>query len=369
MFLGVGSEEAGVEATERDWLAGSQAFVNAHPEVMRRLAYDFNIDLSGWTSKKGSLNTTPDLVPAQRQLLADLGLSSWITADAGVPFTNDAWNFGVVGGGAVSIMRWTGEFGDEPNPYAQYYHTQIERYRPEDYANLPVHLRVGALSVLRMDQAVTLPVQFAEVASWAERALEADAGKVADVSFDEARSALREFRAQAERVEAARAKITSSVQATPLNRWLMKTRKDFMPWLYAQGPSSFRTSSYASTLAALGAARAAAEKGDRDATLGALDRTGAARTTRFSPEVVRDERLYWYTSGDWSAAYEQKTRPVGADLDALYRRLKNSGDIAAEVPRLRQLEAQARGYLTEALFLVSGKLRGAANALRESPLP
>ena len=45
------------------------------------------------------------------------------------------------------------------------------------------------------------------------------------------------------------------------------------------------------------------------------------QSARYSPEVIEAERLYWYTSGDWSVAYEQKTRQVNIEVAAVYRRL------------------------------------------------
>ncbi len=49
LFVAAGSEEAGLEDPERDWLAGSYAFVLRHPEVMRNAALIFNLDGFGWT--------------------------------------------------------------------------------------------------------------------------------------------------------------------------------------------------------------------------------------------------------------------------------------------------------------------------------
>lgn len=73
MFVGAGAEEAGVEATESDWLAGSLAFVRAHPEVTRSMAFAFNVDLAGWTADTGAVNGTHDALPFLRQVVADLG--------------------------------------------------------------------------------------------------------------------------------------------------------------------------------------------------------------------------------------------------------------------------------------------------------
>jgi hypothetical protein len=374
MFLATGGEEAGVEATEQDWLAGSWAFTTAHPEILRRLVYDFNMDLAGWTSSHGILVTTPDAVPSQRQVIKDLGMSDRIGVQAGLGNTTDAWNFGITGGGAAGILRWTGVFtgrgepGVEPDPYARYYHTQEDLYRPENYKNLPDHLKVGLLSLLRAGQTALVPVDFTEVAAWVGQSLDTDAAKVPSVSFDKAREALRDFSKAAASVKSAN-KTSSAAETALINRWLMRTRKDLMPWLFSQG-AALRTSGYATTLASLTAARIAAEKGDRAAVLEALARVNNLRTAvRVSPEVARDERLYWYTSGDWASAFYQKQRPVDPALDEVYRRLAAGGDATAEIAHLKQAEEQARGYLTEAIFIVAGKLRSAASALEETPRP
>jgi hypothetical protein len=85
--------------------------------------------------------------------------------------------------------------------------------------------------------------------------------------------------------------------------------------------------------------------------------------------VARDERLYWYTSGDWASAFYQKQRPVDQSLEEVYRRLAAGGDMTLELPALKRAEEQARGYLSEAIFIVAGKLRSATSALQETPLP
>jgi Zn-dependent M28 family amino/carboxypeptidase len=373
LFVATGGEEAGIEYSEQDWLAGSHAFVSAHPEILRRLVYDFNLDLAGWTSSHGTLASTPDIVAHQQKVLVDLGASDRVTARAGLGNTTDAWNFGIVGGAGVSILQWNEPFGpqgnNQPNPFLQYYHTQLDVFHPDDYKNLPLHLRIGVLTLARMDEAVNVPLSFPEVGAWVKIALDTDSAKVPGVSFATARAGLRDFELQAELVEQARSKISSPADARPLNRWLMRTRKDLMPWLFGQN-AGLRTSGYATTLAAVTAARAAAENGDRAAAVAALERINTVRmSARVSPEVARQERLYWYTNGDWSPAYGQKQRPLGEELNAVYRQLAKGSDIAVAAGALNQFEAEARAQLNEALFIVTGKLEAAAAALRESPLP
>ena len=175
MFVGAGAEEAGVEATESDWLAGSLAFVRAHPEVTRSMAFAFNVDLAGWTADTGAVNGTHDALPFLRQVVADLGLADRLTVRGGMSSNVDAWNLGSVGGGAVGYLHWGNPFGG--SSYTKYYHTQLDLYRPEDFQNLPHDLRIGALSVNRIDQAAILPIQFTGIAEWVERGLAADLEK------------------------------------------------------------------------------------------------------------------------------------------------------------------------------------------------
>lgn len=369
MFVGIGAEEAGIEATESDWLAGSHAFVRAHPEITRRLAYAFNVDRAGWTAPNGVVYATTDTLPFQRQLIADLGLADRVTVRGAISSNVDAWNYGPVGGGAVGYLNWDSDVIGGRGTYSQYYHTQLDVFRPEDYTNLIHDLKLGALSVYRMDQAGALPISFTETAAWVREALESDASTIPDVSFEAARAALRAFEAQAVRVDAARASLRGEDAARMVNRWLMRVRKDLVPWLLARGRAGFRTAPHASAVRSLAQARAAAERGDAANVLQLLEKMpDVANAARVSQEVFEAQRLYWYTSGDWSVEYEHKPRPIRTALVEIYRRLKAGGAVSAEVVHLRQLEAESLGRLSEALFIVTGKLHAAATALERTPM-
>jgi hypothetical protein len=369
MFISFGAEEAGVEATESDWLAGSQAFIVQHPEITRRLALAVNIDVTGWAGAKGALLTTPDNVAFERAVLTDLGLGDRADVRPVLSSTTDAWNLGSVGGGAAALMTWVSETGGVfagRSTFSAIYHTDRDVFDSQNVPNLGTDLRIEALSILRRDRATALPVDFAGVASWADAALNADAAKAPGVSFDEARAALDRLRSEGARISQRLASVVTPADAAPVNLWLMRTRKDLVPWIIGRGAGGVRTSMYANQVQALAGARASAEKGDRAALESALARMlGAA--SRVSPDAYREQRLYAYTSGDWSSLFDQRGHQPGASLYEIYQRVRAGGRTDAEVENLKALEIDARERLSEALFLIAGKLDIAIHALHDTP--
>jgi hypothetical protein len=378
MFLATGGEEEGVVDSEHSWLAGSWAFVQAHPEVTRRLVYDRNFDLSGWTATKGRMLTSPEIGEAQKAAIADLALSDRITVIEGQDIGTDAWNFGAVGGGGTSLLVWNSRMLEydynwdpkvEPNPFWKYSHTQFDLYRPEDYGNLLTELKVSTLSALRMSEVTNVPIRFTDVASWAETALNSDAANVTGVSFDDARSALSPFRSEAARVESVQKNATSAAQARVINDLLLNVRKNLMPWLYSDVETSFRTTRCANTLGAIEQARIALEKGDRADALKALEGIGQLREfAELSPEVEERERLSSEASNDWGLVYKQLAQPPAPELVAVFRELKKGGDVSAEAENLRKLEEQAKANLSHSLWIVAGRLREATDTLRTARL-
>jgi len=378
MFLATGAEEEGVVDSDHPWLAGSWAFVQAHPEVTRRLVYDRNFDLSGWTATKGRMLTSPEIAEAQKAVIADLGVSDRITVIEGQDIGTDAWNFGAVGGGGTSLLVWNSRMLEydynwdpkvEPNPFWKYSHTQFDLYRPEDYGNLLTELKVSTLSALRMSEVTNVPIRFTEVASWAETALNSDAANVPGVSFDDARSALSQFRSEAEGLQSLQKNATSAAQARVINDVLLNARKDLMPWLYSDVDSSFRTTRCANTLAAIEQARIAVEKGDPAGALKALEGIGQLREfAELSPEVEQRERLSSEASNDWGLVYKQLAQPPAAELVAVFRDLEKGGDVSAEAENLRMLEEQAKANLSHSLWIVAGRLREATDTLRTARL-
>ena len=378
MFLAPGAEESGVVDAQRDWLAGSWAFVQAHPEVTRRLVYDRNFDLSGWTATKGRMLTSPEIAEAQKAVIADLGLSDRISVIEGQDIGTDAWNLGAVGGGGTSLLVWNSRMLErdwnwdpkvEPDPFWKYSHTQFDLYRPEDYKNLLTELKLSTLSVLRMSEVQNVPIRLTEVASWAEAALNADASNVAGVSFDNARSAVNEFRSEAAKVESLQNSATSAAQARVVNNVLLNTRKNLMPWLYSDVETSFRTTRCANTLAGIERARSAAEKIDRAAALKALeDVEGLRQFAELSPEGEQRERLSSEASNDWGLVYQQLAQPPSPELVAVFRDLEQGADVSAKVESLKTLETQAKADLSHSLWIVAGRMREATEMLRTARL-
>jgi hypothetical protein len=371
MFISFGAEEAGVEATESDWLAGSDAFAKQHPEITRRLALGVNIDVSGWGGDRGNYMTTPDNVSFAQGIVKDLGLAEKMTVSPIPTSTTDAWNLSSVGGGTVALIQWTngngGVFGGGSS-YAAIYHTDFDVFRPEFFPNLGVDLRLEALSLIRADRASALPIDFGGIASWLNTALTTDKARVQDVDFTDAQAALARFQTAWTRVAGARASASTAAQAGPLNLWLMRTRKDLLPWLIGRAGGGVRTSPIANQLQMLTTARAAAEKGDAAAALQAVERLAGA-ASRVTRDAYVDQRLYSYTSGDWSIQYGHRNRPLPVSIYDVYTRLKAGGEPSREVAALTALQTEARANLTDALFVIAGKLNQASKALGETPLP
>jgi Iap family predicted aminopeptidase len=372
LFIAFGSEEAGVPATRYDWLAGSYAFVKSHPDVTSGLAYGFNLDLAGWPSEKGSVRATLDNLEFQRELVSAAGLSDRVSVESGLQPLVDAWNLGSVGGGAASYLSWSGPNWD----YESYYHTQLDVARPENFENLAIDLRLGALGVMRADEAIVLPIRFSEVARWAEGELLDGQKKVADVGSDlpwrEALAAATKLGERAARVEAAYPSIATAEAAAPVNAWLMRTRKELLPWLLSLGyrGATLKTTPYASDLTALHQAKTAAEAGDAAGASQALERVATMSWGKLvSPETYRTERLLAIEPAGWALEYDQQPRYVSSDLQQIDLDLKRGVSAASAAPRVAKLEAEAESFLSEALFLVTGKLEEGARALERTPIP
>jgi len=158
---------------------------------------------------------------------------------------------------------------EDPSSFSRYYHTQLDVYRASDYQNLDVDLELGALGLYRADRARILPIDFEEVATWIEKALEDDARKAPAVSFAEARAEAEAFGRAAAVLHA----VTDATEASRLNRLLMNVRHQLVPWLLSTSSSRavLKTTPYASDLSTLSRARKAMEFGDAAMAASALE--------------------------------------------------------------------------------------------------
>ena len=369
LFVAAGSEEAGQVDPERDWLAGSYAFVQSHPEVLRNAALIFNVDGFGWSSKRTILASSADLLAYHRQLIADLGLESQVTLRPTVGSTTDAWNFGVVGGaGLASLITLDDSF-------YPLYHTQLDVYAPERFRNMGMNLRVLALDLARAADLGQLPVDLAFLATQVDGALAEDAAKVSDVSFADGRAALGELKQAA----AAVASLPSAAGAGPaggpsavdaVNHLLMSTRHFLTPWLYADNgdyDQAVRTAAYVTRMAALDRALAAARSKDQTGVGKALSEFYEGRQCqRLSASVYASERNFWAGEGGWASRYGHRAAPPPPAFDAGCRALRGSvEDWAMVTSGLTAARDDARATLVQSLALMATKTRAAAAALND----
>ena len=359
MFVAVGAEEAGLVDPERDWLAGSHAFLLAHPEVFRHAALVYNVDGFGWQAKEVRLVSTPDILDAQRAVLDDLGAAQAIAQQPDTISAIDAWNYGVLGGAATNHLY------SMDQDYFPIYHTQEDVVQPERFANLGRDLRLLALSLAR---AATSPRQTAALTALADHVRDrfaADAARLAGVRFEDLNSALAEFREAAAAVEANR---LAGLGAGDVDRLLMATRHELVPWLYAVDgdfAQVTRTGEYANRVAALDKALEQLRAQDRAGALEALAVLYEGRQcARLSAQAYAFERGFWSGEGGWSSRFGHRAPPPLPAFDEACRAMRKDGadrEIAAGLEAARN---EALLAATHAVALVAAKLRAAMQKLR-----
>jgi hypothetical protein len=359
MFVAVGAEEAGLVDPERDWLAGSHAFLLAHPEVFRHAALVYNVDGFGWQAKEVRLVSTPDILDAQRAVLDDLGAAQAIAQQPDTISAIDAWNYGVLGGAATNHLY------SMDQDYFPIYHTQEDVVQPERFANLGRDLRLLALSLAR---AATSPRQTAALTALADHVRDrfaADAARLAGVRFEDLNAALAEFREAAAAVEANR---LAGLGAGDVDRLLMATRHELVPWLYAVDgdfAQVTRTGEYANRAAALDKALEQLRAQDRAGALEALAVLYEGRQcARLSAQAYAFERGFWSGEGGWSSRFGHRAPPPLPAFDEACRAMRKDGadrEIAAGLEAARN---EALLAATHAVALVAAKLRAAMQKLR-----
>ena len=359
LFMAAGSEEAGQEDPERDWLAGSNAFVQAHPEILRRAAFVSNLDGVGWTPSTARLAVSPDILAGQRAVLADPGLAA--TAEA-KPFTGstiDAWNFGVVGGAATSaLLTWD-------NSYTPLYHTQEDVFLPERFANMGRDLRIVALGLFRAATAPRAEVSLLALADAVGAELDKEAALLPGTSFADTRFALQEFRAAAATVEA--------IGSNDAVRVLLSTRHALVPWLYAANgdfAQALRTVEYTRRVQTFDAAIKALRESRPAAALEALAQLYEGRQCqRFSAATYARERGFRAGEGGWASRFGHRAPPPVPAFDAACRGLvAGATPVEPVIDGLGAARAEALLAVEQSLALMAAQLRAASAQLREAGL-
>lgn len=360
MFVAVGAEEAGLTDPERDWLAGSHAFLMAHPDVFRRAALVFNVDGFGWPAKDVRLFSTPDIQAAQRAVLEDLGIAQAVTLQPRTFSAIDAWNYGVLGGAATNHL-----FSMDQD-YYPIYHTQEDTVRPERFTNLGRDLRLLALALTRAATASRQTAALTALADDVGTGLAADALRLPGVSFAELTAALAEFRAAASRVEASP---LAGLDGADADRLLMAVRHELVPWLYASDgdfTQATRTGEVANRVAALDKALERVRAHDRAGALQALAVLYEGRQcARLSAPAYAFERNYWYGEGGWSSRFGHRAAPPMPAFDDACRALRDGNSGNPVVAGLESARTEALQAADSATALVASKLRAATLMLRE----
>ncbi|MEI6459588.1 MAG: M20/M25/M40 family metallo-hydrolase [Pseudomonadota bacterium] len=359
LFVLAGSEEAGLEDPERDWLAGSNAFVTRHPDVLRSAALAFNIDLLGWSTPSATLLSTPDLLAQQTTILHDLGLSGSISQKVPFGSSTDAWNYGVVGGAATNHLIRV------PDSYFAIYHTQMDTYRPELYQNMGTDLRLITLSLWRAASVQRLPIALTAVADYVDGQLDQDASKVPEVSFSALHDALAAFRAAAATIEA----VTDPARTDAVNRILMATRHALVPWLYASNDEfeqATRTALLATRVAVLTRSATATAVGDTDTATTALRELYEGRQClRLAPAVYAFERAFWAGDGGWASRFQHRAPPPPPAFEAACLLLgQPHPDNTALSATFQSLRTHAVQEVANAVALMTAKVRLATDQLR-----
>lgn len=358
MFLLVGSEEAGLEDPERDWLAGSNAFMLRHPEVLRRAALVFNIDLLGRTSDKASLSSTPDLTAQEARVLRDLGLDSQISQKPTFGSSIDAWNYGVVSGAATSHVNRI------PESYYAIYHTQVDDYRPERFGNMGMDLRLISLSLWRAATAQRLPIALTSAADYVDAQVAKDAAKVPDVSFDGLHKTIGRFREASAAVEA----MQDPARDRDVNRVLMATRHSLVPWLYASDDDfeqATRTALLATRVSVLDRLPAALTATDTAAAVSVLQELYEGRQClHLAPAVYEFERSFWAGEGGWASRFQHRAPPPPPGFEAACAMIRTPGaDRAAILSTITTLRTHAAQQVAEAVALMTARLDAATARL------
>lgn len=372
IFLAVGAEEAGIYNSTNDWLAGSFSFANAHPKIWRNIVHAINFDIYGFSNNQTSHQTSGELIPFQEHVVAEaqkkLGVTLPVTISEYSNSNVDAWIYCKVAGGGVVFQGSTQLFGEGPPSsdlnYALYYHTNGDVYEERRFSCLEPEMYYTVTGLLLADKSLVVPIRLSNIMSSLQESLNSSITANPDVDYSEVQTALDDVKVRIDQIEAYADTVNSVEHAYKVNSVLMNSRREFLPWLYSA--SGYRITLYNRIYAGLKTVLEAAEQNDTEATLTAITRIRGSgwwtvnmnNLSRFSPETVEEERLYYYANGDWHSAYDQKAELVGEGIDDIYYRLSSGESTpSAELEELYELTDHILVHLKDTLSLTKGKLK------------
>ncbi|MEM4233494.1 MAG: M28 family peptidase [Thermoplasmata archaeon] len=341
IFCSVGAEEAGgPDGTWYNWLVGSYEFVQAHPEVMTRLAVELNMDGVSFTRTSGRywIENTWETNMMVSGAIRDLGVTGMVSYYNPVWSWTDAWSFAAKGGGSAVQMMWMTGF----DPY---YHTQLDTIELQGHELLDLVLKLHGLMAMRSANAIVLPLDLTATCDWAAARLKSERMMVPEMAdkIDAARAALAELREQAAAATAygrlltelyAKAgspqeKATVRALADDLNRAIIEARRIITPWTIGEGGVMgswdvfLRPDQHVNDLAYVNSAIFALTKGQTRNALSALENVYTMQWGKyFSEQTYQDEMdsmdqcfMYWGDDFDQQQAY--------VDVHAIYFGLRD----------------------------------------------
>lgn len=340
IFCSVGAEEAGgPDGTWYNWLVGSYEFVQAHPEVMMRLAVELNMDGVSFTKTSGRywIENTWETNMMVSGAIRDLGVTGMVSYYNPVWSWTDAWSFAAKGGGSAVQMMWMTGF----DPY---YHTQLDTIELQGHELLDLVLKLHGLMAMRSANAIVLPLDLTATCDWAAARLKSERMMVPEMAgkIDAARAALAKLREQAAAATAygklltelyAKAgspqeKATVRALADDLNRAIIEARRIITPWTIGEGGVMgswdvfLRPDQHVNDLAYVNSAIFALSKGQTRNAVSALENVYTMQWGKyFSEQTYQDEMdsmdkcfMYWGDDFDQQQAY--------VDVHAIYFGLK-----------------------------------------------
>jgi len=249
VFCSVGAEETGgIDDTWYNWLVGSYEFVVAHPEIMKGLVVELNLDGVSMPRASGKYwaENTWEMNGFVKQAIGDVGLGGLLSYYNPIWSWTDAWSFGAKGGGStVQMIGWE-------NGYDWTYHTQLDSIDIQSKNVLNMVLKLYVVMADRAVHALVLPMDFVPTCDWAAGYLTAEKATMPasqTANIDAAAKALSSLRASAQAVNAYAATLKNAyanakgpaekakieANADELNRALIDARMIITPYTLGEG--------------------------------------------------------------------------------------------------------------------------------------